>query len=390
VPHRPSDRLSTLLIHAGEPEVPIEGAVSLPVFQSATFVLGSAGGESTYDDLRYVRLSNTPNHQVLHAKLAALAGAEAGLVTASGMAAIHAVLAAHLEAGDHFLVQRCVYGGTHSLVHRDAGRFGWSFDVIEADAPETWAALLQPRTRVIYVETIANPLLAVAELEAVAAFARERGLVSVIDNTFASPVNCRPHELGFDLVVESCTKYLNGHSDIVAGCVTGSAAALRRVRSLANHLGGCLDPHAAFLLRRGLQTLGLRMGRHNENGLALAPFLAGRADVERVRYPYLESQPDYARAKRLLRGGGGVVSFEVAGGPAAADRVLRRLRLARLAPSLGGVETLVTRPVTTSHLGLSPDERAAAGIPEGLIRVAVGLEDAEDLCADFGEALEAL
>ena len=374
--------IQTRLVHAGEER--IDGAVVVPIFQSSTFV---SSDEQRYDAVRYLRLSNTPNHRALHTKLAAICDGEAALVTGSGMAAITTALLTVLNSGDHLLIQDCLYGGTHSFVTQDAPGLGLRYDFIAGNAPETWAAKLRPETRAIYVEAMTNPLLEVADLEAVVEFAREHGLVSLIDNTFASPCNFHPLDLGFDLELHSASKYLNGHSDIVAGVVVGSAARIRAITHKLNHLGGSLDAHACFLLQRGLKTLSLRMRQHDENGLRLARFLAEQPQVVRVNYPGLENHPQYERAQRLFAGAGGVLSFELHGGVEVAERLLSKLVLPASAPSLGGVETLITRPVTTSHSGLSRKERAAMGIADGLVRVACGIEAAEDLCADFGQAL---
>ena len=385
---RPADRgLETRLIHAGEPRPPIEGAVVLPVFQSATFA--SAEGE-TYDDIRYIRLNNTPNHRALHEKLAAISGGETALVTASGMAAISTTLLALLGTGDHFLAQDCLYGGTHSLLSEDMPGLGIEFDFIKGNEPDTWAGRLRPRTRLIFVETMTNPLLEVADLEAVVAFARRHGLVSVIDNTFASPVNFRPLELGFDLELHSCTKYLNGHSDIVGGCVIGSRDLVGRIVHKLNHFGGSMDPHACFLLHRGLKTLALRVRQQNENGLHLARSLREHPAVETVNYPGLEDHPQHQRARRLFAGCGGVLSFELGGDVGEADRLIAWLELPISGPSLGGVESLITRPAATAHAGLTPEERQEIGLSERLIRVAVGIESPQDLSADFEQALARL
>jgi len=261
-------------------------------------------------------------------------------------------------------------------------------DFIQGNQPETWADKLRPTTRLMLVETMTNPLLEVTDLEAVVAFGRQHGLLTMIDNTFASPVNFRPLELGFDVEVHSATKYLNGHSDIVAGCVISTAEQIKTVTHKLNHLGGSLDPHACFLFHRGVKTLELRMQRHNENGQRLAEFLAAHAAVEQVNYPGLATHPQHQRAERLFAGYGGVLSFTVAGGTEAATRLIKALKLPVSAPSLGGVETLVTRPATTSHGGMTPAQRAAVGIGDGLVRVAAGIEAAEDLCEDLAQALE--
>ena len=374
--------IQTRLVHAGEERV--DGAVVLPIFQSSTYV---SQGEEDYNAIRYLRLNNTPNQRALHAKLAAVCGGEAALVTGSGMAAITSAMLTVLNSGDHLLIQDSLYGGTHGFVTQDAPDLGLSYDFIAGNAPESWAARLRPETRAIYVETMTNPLLEVADLEAVVAFAREHGLVSLIDNTFASPCNFRPLEIGFDLELHSASKYLNGHSDLVAGVVAGSAARISAVTHKLNHLGGSLDAHACFLLHRGLKTLSLRMRQHDENGLRLARHLAEQEQVRQVNYPGLESHPQYVRAQRLFAGAGGVLSFELHGGVEAAVRLLSRLVLPALAPSLGGVETLISRPAAMSHVGLRREERAAMGIADGLVRVACGIEAAEDLCDDFAQAL---
>ena len=376
--------IDTKLIHAGEPEPPIGGAVAMPIFQSATFAYR---GEQNYHDLRYIRLSNTPNHDVLHRKLAALENAEAALVAGSGMAAISTTLLALLGAGDRLLAQDCLYGGTHDLLTADLPALQIGTDFIDANDPASWREQLTERTRAIYVETVSNPLMSVADLGAVVDFAAAHGLVSIIDNTFASPVNFRPAEAGFDLSVHSCTKYLNGHSDIVAGAIIGRAHLVEKVAHKLNHLGGVLDPHACFLLHRGMKTLAVRVRYQNESALKIARFLEGHPKVRQVNYPGLESSPDHLRACELLDGFGGMLSFELEGGVTAADSFIEGVTLPISAPSLGGVESLITRPATTSHSGMTPEERSRAGIGEGLIRLSVGLEATEDLIEDFTRVL---
>ncbi len=375
----------TRLIHAGAPSPRIQGAIAMPVFQSAMF---EYAGESDYHDLLYIRLNNTPNHRVLHEKLAALEGAEAALVAGSGMAAISTTLLALLETGDHLLVQDCLYGGTHDLVHKDFPALGIQFDTVSGDDPSSWETKLRPRTKVLYLETLSNPLLQVPDIESAVEFARAHGLLTVIDNTFPSPVNFRPIEHGIDLSLHSATKYLNGHSDIVAGAVIGRAELVERVRRKLNHLGGTLDPHACFLLERGIKTLAVRVRHQNASALSLARFLEQHRAVARVNYPGLESHPRHARAAQLLDGFGGMLSFELENGANAARRFVERTRIFLKAPSLGGVESLVTRPATTSHLGLSPAERARLGISDGLVRISVGLETPADLIEDARQALE--
>ena len=380
----PYTHIETQLVHAGEPLPRIAGAVEMPIFQSATY---ESQGEASYHDLRYLRTNNTPSQLALHAKIAVLERAEAALVSASGMAAISTTLLAVLSSGDHLLAQSCLYGGTHDLITGELPKLGISTDFIDAQRPDSWEARLRPTTRAIYVETMTNPLLEVGDLEGVARFARAHGLVSIIDNTLATPVNFRPLEVGFDLAVHSATKYLNGHSDIVAGAVAGTAATIERIRQRANHLGGCLDPHAAFLLKRGLKTLALRVRYQNDSALEIAQFLEAHPAVARVNYAGLESHPQHARARRLFAGFGGLLSFELEGPARRAEEFAQRVRIPTVAPSLGGVHTLLTRPASTSHAGLSRADRERLGISEGLLRLAVGIEATEDLLEDFRQAL---
>jgi cystathionine beta-lyase/cystathionine gamma-synthase len=376
--------IETKVIHAGEPSPRIAGAVVMPVFQSAMF---EYAGEKSYDDLKYIRLNNTPNQRALADKLAALENAEDALVTASGMAAISTSLLTFLSKGDHLLAQDCLYGGTHDFVTRDIEKFGISYDFIDGNDPESWERKLKPSTRAIYVETISNPLMQVPDLESVVNFAKKHDLVSMIDNTFASPVNFRPSEFGFDLSLHSATKYLNGHSDIVAGAVIGKSGLIEKVTHKLNHLGGSLDPHAAFLLHRGIKTLAVRVKQHNESAAQIASYLEKHRAVAKVNYPGLQSHPNHERAQRLFDGFGGMMSFELHDGVEGAESFMHTARLPAVAPSLGGVETLVTRPSVTSHSGLSAENRRTLGISDGLIRLSVGIESTQDLIQDFEQAL---
>lgn len=376
--------LDTKLIHAGEPDPLIEGAVAMPIFQSSTF---EYAGQTSYHDLTYIRLSNTPNHVALHRKLAALENAEAALVAGSGMAAITAALFTVLGGGGHLLAWDCLYGGTHDLLTREFPKFGLHVDFVGGDDPPAWRELLRRETRAIYVEAISNPLLQVGDLQAAVDFAADHGLVSIIDNTFASPVNFRPAELGFDLSLHSATKYLNGHTDIVAGAVIGRAGLVESITHTLNHFGGVLDPHACFLLQRGMKTLAVRVRHQNESALKIARWLEQHPKVSRVNYPGLESNPNHLRACELFDGFGGVLSFELAGAVAAANHFIAGATIPIHAPSLGGVETLITRPAVTSHAGMSPQDRARAGIADSLVRLSVGLESSDDLLEDFESAL---
>ena len=377
-------KTDTLLVHAGEPRPRVDGAVSMPIFQSSTFEETEARG---YHDIRYARLSNTPSHESLHQKLAALEGAEAALATASGMAAVSAALFSVMRAGDHLIAQDGLYGGTHDLIRHDLPRLGIEHTFVPGDDPASWERALTPRTRVFYVEAMTNPLVRVGDLPAAVSFARAHGLTSIIDNTFATPLGFQPLRRGFDLVIHSATKYLNGHSDLIAGALMGSAERVRTAKKTVDHLGGSLDPHACFLLQRGLKTLAVRFRQQCATALTVAQFLERNPAVAKVNHLGLASHPNHARARELFAFYGAMMSFEIRGGAQAAEKMFRRLTVPLHAPSLGGPETLVTRPAATSHAGLSPEERVRIGIGDGLVRVSIGLEASEDLIEDFGKAL---
>src|SRR5579864_1018477 len=378
------ESMETMAVHGGERRPGPEGSVVYPIYQGTVY---SVAPGTDYHDLPYLRLSSTPSQRYLHDKLAALEGAAAAVATASGMAAVTTTLLSILRAGDHLLASDCLYGGTHDFLTRHAEDLGWRYSFVDVHHPETWAAARTPQTKVFLVETITNPLVRVGLLTEIAAFARREGLLSVIDNTFATPVNFRPLAAGFDLCFHSATKYLGGHSDLAAGCVMGSADLIDPVRRALNHYGGSLDPHVGFLLARGIKTLALRVRAHNENAMALASFLAGHPEVAAVHYPGLASHPDHAHAAKLLSGFGGMLSLRLRGGEQAAQVLLGAVALAHPAVSLGGVESLITQPAVTTHAGIWPEDRERLGITPDLIRVSCGIEGQRDLIADFGQAL---
>ncbi|HEX6074569.1 MAG TPA: PLP-dependent transferase [Micromonosporaceae bacterium] len=378
-------RIETLAVHGGERRPGPDGSVVFPIYQGTVY---SVEPGSNYDDIRYHRLSSTPSQVYLHDKLAALEGAEAAVATASGMAAVSAVLLSTMRAGDHLIASHVLYGGTHGLLTQYAERLGWSYTFVDQTDPDSWESARTPDTRVFLVEAISNPLMRVARLPEVVSFAQRHELVSVVDGTFASPVNLRPLELGFDLVFHSATKYLNGHSDLVAGCVMGSGPRITGVRRTVTHFGGSLDPHAGFLLARGLKTLAVRVRAQNANALAVARMLEAHPKVTQVNYPGLESHPDHGYAAGLLSGFGGMLSFRLTGGVAAADALLDAVQLPAAAPSLGGVESLITRPTLTSHAGMSREDRERAGVTADLVRLSCGIEHTDDLLADLSQALD--
>jgi cystathionine gamma-synthase/cystathionine gamma-lyase/cystathionine beta-lyase len=377
--------MDTVAVHGGEPRPGPDGSVVFPIYQGTVYETEPGAG---YHDLKYIRLNSTPSQQYLHGKLAALEGAEAAVATSSGMAAVTSILLSLMRAGDHLIASECLYGGTHDFLTGHAADLGWTCSFVDAGRPETWEAARTDRTRVFLVETITNPLMRVGLLDRVAAFGRREGIVTVIDSTFASPVNFRPLQAGFDLVFHSATKYLGGHSDLVAGAVMGGTDLVERVRKTVNLFGGSLDPHAGFLLARGIKTLSLRVQAQNANALALARFLEDHPAVAAVHYPGLASHPDHAHAAELLSGFGGMLSLRLHGGEQAAQALADAVTLAYSAVSLGGVETLVTRPAATSHAGMSPQDRDSLGITADLIRVSSGIEGIQDLVGDFARALE--
>ncbi|HWO12218.1 MAG TPA: aminotransferase class I/II-fold pyridoxal phosphate-dependent enzyme [Polyangiaceae bacterium] len=376
--------IETQVIQGTHDAARFEGAQVTPIVRSTVF---EAGEQVDYHNIRYGRLSTLANQLEAAQVLARVERAEAGLVTSSGMAAITTTLIAVLRSGGHVLAQRPLYGATQQFVSERLGELGIGHGFIDVRKPETWQAALTPDTRAIYVEAISNPLLVVADHARIVEFARAHGLVSIIDNTFASPVNFRPIELGFDLVLHSATKYLNGHSDVIMGAVLGSADRIRSIKLWLDTLGGTADPEACYLLRRGLKTLALRVERQNANALALARHLETHARVAKVIYPGLASHPDHAVAARLFGGFGGMLACELTGGAEAAARFVRRVKVAVHSASLGGPETLLTIPATTSHAGLGAEARARAGISEGLVRISTGFEHIDDLIRDFDAAL---
>ncbi len=376
----PTHGPATICVHAGTHLDKHTGGIGSPIFPCTSYAYPNPANENIYP-----RYFNVPNQRVVATKMAALEKGEDALVFGSGMAAISTVLFAYLKPGDHALFQADLYGGTHHFIVTELSAFG--IEVGFAATPAEFESALRPNTRVLYVESPSNPLLRCVDLAAVGKLSREHGVLSVIDNTFATPINQNPIPLGIDAVVHSATKYLNGHTDVNAGVVISSRPVVRKVAEYAVNHGGTLDAHACYQLERGLKTLALRVGRHNENAGRLATFLQDHPAVSRVNYPGLTRHPDHEIASRQMRGFGGMLSFEL-GEPARVDELLRRLRLATPALSLGGVETLVCLPSQTSHRSMSCEERQRAGISPGLVRVSVGIEDIEDLLEDFDQALK--
>ncbi|MEU8616391.1 aminotransferase class I/II-fold pyridoxal phosphate-dependent enzyme [Streptomyces sp. NPDC048623] len=386
--------IGTRAVHVANPPLsPGSHPLSVPLVQSSAFAFSSAdelaeamaGPDGPYV---YSRRGN-PTVRALEQTLAGLEGGAGAIAFASGMGAISGVLLALLKPGDRVVAQRCLYGGTYAVLSDLAARHGIHVTYVSGDdVAEFEAAAQHPATRLLVLETIANPTGRVPELPALLAAARRTGVTSVVDNSLASPVLCRPLELGADVVVHSTTKYLAGHSDVLGGAAVFADDALRRtVWPRTVELGACADPFAAWLTLRGIPTLPLRMREHCANAAVLAERLARRPDVTAVHYPWLAGHPSYATARKVLSGGGGLLSFELAGGREAGRAFIEGVRVAKLALSLGGVESLVTHPASTSHRELDAEALAAAGIAPGLVRLSVGVEDVEDLWEDVRQAL---
>lgn len=378
--------LSTRAIHAGSPP-PAPGApVVPPVVMSSTFYGGMGDDPSP---LRYSRYGNNPNQEQVADKMASLEGTEASLLLSSGMAAIALTVLSAAEVGDHVVTSRYLYGATNQLFTHELPRRGIEVTFVEPEDETGWRAALRERTRVLYLEVPTNPALRLFDPRGPAALADEHGLLFAVDATFASPVNVRMADLGAHAVIHSATKYLGGHTDLIGGVISGSKEVVGGVRDLMKLYGSSPDPHMAWLLDRGLRTVVVRMARHNENALALAQWFAERPEVVDTIYPGLESHPDHALASELLDGYGGMVSVVLKGGGEAADAFAKAVTLALVAPSLGGVETLISQPRYTSHRQQTLEEREAMGVPDGFMRISVGLEDVHDLTADFDLALKA-
>ena len=378
----PSHHPATRCVHAGAESHDPRHGVNTPVYTSSAF------GYLDTDENQYPRYYNTPNQRTVVDKLCALEQGEAGILFGSGMAAISTTLLALLQTGDHLLLQSDLYGGTYHFVTAELQRLGIAYTLADASDADKFAASVQPNTRVIYVETPSNPLLKITDLGAVAQLAQGRGLVSVIDNTFASPVNQNPLTLGIDVVIHSGTKYLGGHSDLCFGAVVTSATLRERIHRRAINLGGSINATTAALIERSMKTLHLRVQQQNHNAQRVAEFLDRHPAVRSVHYPGLPNHPGHAVAREQMSGFGGMLSFvpEVAG-LSEAVALMRRLRLITPAISLGGVETLICSPAQTSHSKLSAEERQRAGVSDALLRISVGIEDANDLIGDLEQTL---
>jgi cystathionine beta-lyase/cystathionine gamma-synthase len=376
--------LSTLAVTGGAAHGDPDTPVVQPLVQSANFIqeIGTADG------LRYPRYGNVPNAEAVQKRLALMEGAEAAIVLASGMGATACALLALLRPGDHLLASNWVYGGTRLLFTQEFATMGIDVTLVDPMETRAWRKRMRKEIRAIFVESPVNPTCRVLDLRPISYLTKEGGLALVVDSTFASPVNFRPLEHGADVVIHSATKYLNGHHDVLSGVVLGTAPYIEEVRQKMVVWGQSPDPFACWLLERGLKTLDVRVARQNENARRIAEWCNARKEVRHVHYPGLEDHPDHEVARTFLDGFGGMLAIELVGGGRSAERFLRRLRLIKHAPSLGGVDSVVSEPRFTSHSHLSSEERAALGVPDGFLRVSVGIENVDDLIADIEQALK--
>jgi len=381
---KPTHGLATLAIHGGAERHQAGEPVAPTLVQSVNYIqeIGTAEG------LKYTRYGNTPNSERLQKRLALLEGAETSLVLGSGMGATACAMLALLRPGDHLLSSSYIYGGTHRLFTEEFVRMGIDVTLVDPLEPRAWRKRLRKETRAIFVESPVNPTCRVLDLRPISYLTKEIGLALVVDSTFASPVNFRPLEHGADVVIHSATKYLNGHHDAMAGVVCGTEPYIQEVLEKMKVWGQAPDPFAMWLLERGLKTLDVRVRRQNDNAMRIANWCADRKEIKRVHYPGLGDHVDHEVARAMLDGFGGMLAIELTGGGKAADRFMRRLKLIMHATSLGGVDSLVSEPRYSSHASMSSEERAHLGIPDGFLRLSIGIEDADDIIADIEQALK--
>ncbi|GAB1445639.1 MAG: PLP-dependent transferase [Cyclobacteriaceae bacterium] len=367
----------TQSVHAGSPGDPLYGGVVNPIYLSSAY---------DYEDtVRYPRYYNTPNQVAVVEKIAALENGEDGIVFSSGMAAIMTSIFALVKSGDHIIFQNDLYGGTHHAALHELNRYGITYSMVDATEPQNFEKAIRKETRIIYIETPSNPLLKITDIKKVAAIAKKHSVTTIIDNTFASPVNQNPIDFGIDIVTHSGTKYIGGHSDLCCGLMVSSKKLTNKIKTSAMHFGGSLDAQICYLVERSMKTIVLRVNQQNRNAMTIARFLESESKVGKVFYPGLKTHPLHNVAKKQMTGGfGGMLSFELKGSP---DQFMKKLKYIKRAVSLGGVESTINSPMRTSHAKLTPEERKAAGISDKLLRFSVGIEDSSDLINDIKRAL---
>ena len=388
---RNTHRTDTKAVRGGFDLEKKNGPLATTIFQTSTFEVTDNEEQlrATPTDQFYTRYGN-PTNTVAEKRIAELEGVDAALTFASGMGAITTTILALLKSGDHIVAQRDIYGGVTKFFAQWLPRLGIDTTFVDTTSHEEHGRAIQPNTKLLYLESPTNPTLRVVDLKAAADLAKQHGLISMIDGTFGTPINQHPAEYGIDLIMHSGTKFLSGHTDLICGVVAGPGNLIEKIHATRTTLGNCMDPHASWMLARGLKTLAVRVARQNENALQVAQFLEQHAKVRHAHYPFLKSHPQYEIAKEQMTGGGGVVTFEVKGSGEDARRASESMRLFTLAPSLGGVESLVSIPVLTSHAMIEPAHRVQMGVTEQMIRLSVGIEDVNDLIADLDHALEAV
>lgn len=387
-------KVGTLCVHAGEAPDPLYGAHTTPLYQTSTFVFESAeqgaarfsGEEGGYTYIRVV--PNTPTHAVFVQKMAVLEGGETGQTFSSGMAAIAAVALSQLKKGDHLVSNDVVYSSTYSLFSSILTKFGIEVSFVDTSDLEKVKNNLKKNTKMVFLETPANPTMTICDIAEISKMAREIGVLSVVDNTFATPYFQRPLLLGADVVVHSSTKYIGGHADLLGGIVIGRREFVKSMRSVVNNIGATLGPHEAWLCIRGLKTLHLRMEKHARNAMEVAQFLEAHPKIEWVRYPGLPSHPQHEIAKKQMSGFSGMISFGIKGGIEAGRKLMNRVELCSLAVSLGSVDTLIQHPASMTHANISKEVRMKMGITDDMVRLSVGVEDSEDIIADLDQALD--
>ncbi len=384
-------RPETESVHGGANLDKRNAPMAQPIYQTSTFQVTDSDQQlrATHTDMFYTRYGN-PTHTAVESRIAELEGADAALLFASGMNAITTSILALVKSGDHIVAQRDIYGGVTKFLSAWLPKLGVETTFVDTTDYDQHARAIRPNTRLLYLESPTNPTLRVVDLRKPVAIAKERQIITLIDSTFATPINQRPAEFGIDLVLHSGTKYFGGHSDLICGVAAGRRDLIDEIHHTRTTLGGTMDPHAAFLLLRGIKTLAVRVERQNESALRIAEFLGQHEKVKSVNYPFLNRHPQRALAMDQMKGGGGVLSFEVDGTGEDAKRLSEALHLFTLAPSLGGVESLVSIPVLTSHAMISAEHRQKMGVTEQLIRLSVGIENADDLIADLEQALAAV
>ena len=389
-------KFSTQCVHAGEAPDPSYGAHTTPIFQTSTFVFDNAqqgAARFTGDEEGYIYARvgpNTPTHAAFVKKIAALEGGETGQAFSSGMAAIAAVALSQLEQGDHLLSTNVVYGGTYGLFSSILTKLGIEVSLVDTSNHENVKKKIRKNTKIIFLETPANPTMIVSDIEEICKIARDIGALCVVDNTFATPRFQRPLQLGADVVVHSCTKYIGGHADLLGGVVVGKKDFIESMTSVVNYTGGTMGPLEAWLCIRGLKTLHLRMEKHASNGMKVAEFLEAHPKIGWVRYPGLPTHPQYDIAKKQMSGYSGMIAFGIKGGIEGGQKLMNSVKLCSLAVSLGAVDTLIQHPASMTHANIPADVRTKTGITDDLVRISVGIEDAEDIIADLDQALAQL